>query len=256
MTPNPVAPFKAPDAKDLSVCKGPYTQAPSTCYMPKDIIEINICDPHTQKKKTYEIPRALLEWHSSYFAAALDPENDFMRNADGKIGLEGDFQVFDAFVCWLYTGRVKDPPESFENATWSDIYLPHLLLSKIWVFADMRGVPGLANTAIDMLHENVAAVWAVSESVVSYVYKNTLAGAQLRKFLVDAFVLTKSPDSFLDSMEADVIPSQFLMDALPHLISRGKDAKNIGRTAWAKLDRCQWHDHSGPGGKLRFESRK
>lgn len=49
----------------------------STCYHPSDLVNIVIRESNAEKgstalTKTFQIPRRLLMWHSSYFAAALD----------------------------------------------------------------------------------------------------------------------------------------------------------------------------------------
>jgi hypothetical protein len=185
----------------------------------------------------------------------LDPDNDFKENTDGELSLEGSIAVFDAFQCWLFTGRLKDPLSDTTNATAAEVYLPNRTLCKIWVFADMRGVPGLGNAAIDMLHEAVAASWSTPGQLTSMVYKATSAGCGLRKFL-DAFTRTKNLSGFLDHTQRVGCPADFLYDAIPILVRRGEDTRVMSIEAWTELDRCQWHDHSGPGGKLRLESRK
>jgi hypothetical protein len=47
-----------------------------------------------------------------------------------------------------------------------------------------------------------------------------------------------------------------LYDAIPKLVSKGDDERVMSKQEWKEIDRCQWHDHSGPGGKLRLDSRK
>jgi hypothetical protein len=37
------------------------------------------------------------------------------------------------------------------------LYLTPMLLSKIWILSDMRGIPDLGNAAIDMPHERICA---------------------------------------------------------------------------------------------------
>jgi hypothetical protein len=206
--------------------------------------------------KTYEIPRGLLRWHSAYFAAALDPENDFQENKDGKLPLEESIAVSDAFQCWLYTGRLKDPLSDTTNATEAEVYLPTRVLCRIWAFADMRGVPGLGNAAIDMLHETQAASWSTAGRLISMVYKAASAGCGLRRYLVDLFVETKKLSGFLELAKAVKCPADFLYDAIPKLTSKGDDERVMSKQEWKEIDRCQWHDHSGPGGKLRLDSRK
>jgi hypothetical protein len=172
--------------------------------------------------------------------------------------LEGTFEVFGAFVCWLYTGRLKNPPLSTKDVddTSFNHYLPTMEVVDIWIFADMRGIPGLANAAIDMLHELVAAEWKTAPNEnIQFIYANTIKGSHLRRFTVDSSILSKSYKGVLRLVECDDPTAEFLVEAIPLLMNRGEKCRSIGREAWAKLDRCQWHDHSGPGGKLRLESR-
>jgi hypothetical protein len=134
----------------------------STCYDFKDMFRIIVRSTNTKKfVKTYHFPRKLLTWYSSYFAAALDPANidKFTATRTSEIILDGTIEVFDAFQCWLYTGRLKDVPNTTEAGT--VLYLTPMLLSQIWISADMRGIPDLENAAIDMLHERICATWSV-----------------------------------------------------------------------------------------------
>ncbi|KAH4920158.1 hypothetical protein HBI79_195830 [Parastagonospora nodorum] len=250
--------FLISTSSDLSRCSGPALQAPSTCYDMNDMAKIYVFEDTLKDdvQNAHEIPRGLLRWHSSYFAAALDPDSD-IGSKNGELRLDEDHAVFGAFLCWIWTGRLKDIPKSLEDASAPDFYLSSMLLCKIWVFGDMRGVPGLCNAAIDMLHERITAKWSITIPVISWIYENTRPGAALRGFMVDTCMLLKGP-SFWQQLgdESKAIPVQFVLDALPALISRGQTAEPIKRAAWTVLDRCQWHDHSGPGGKLRMESRE
>ncbi|KAH5228421.1 hypothetical protein HBI62_086390 [Parastagonospora nodorum] len=250
--------FIIPENSALSKCEGPDIQAPSTCYNMNDMAKIFVFEDilNEDTGTIYELPRGLLRWHSSYFAAALDPDSD-IGSKDGELTLNEDHAVFGAFLCWIWTGRLKDIPESLEDASAPDFYLSSMLLCKIWVFGDMRGVPGLCNAAIDMLHERTSAKWKSGVFHVPWAYAKTASGASLRRFMVDTCTFLKG-SSFWQRLgdESKAIPVQFVLDALPALISRGQTAEPIKRAAWTVLDRCQWHDHSGPGGKLRMESRE
>lgn len=269
-------PFKLPDAADLSTCSGPVTQAPryafsprlhpsslteySTCYNLTDLINIKVRDTGSEEEKTYLIPRELLKWHSSYFAAALDIDSDFKKSTDGSLYLSESLKVFDAFVCWLYTGRVKDPPVFAADVTPTvdDCYTSWKVLIDIWIFSDMRGVPGLGNAAIDALHERLAVSWQTCSYLeTDRAFSNTLRGSTLRKFLVDADTMTTDFTSQMKELaDGSCINAEYLIEALPILVKRGEHSTPISRASWTKLDRCRWHDHSGPGGKLRLESRK
>jgi hypothetical protein len=163
--------------------------------------------------------------------------------------------VFDAFYCWLYTSRLADPPSESATASLDSTYLSPLLLCKLWIFADMRGIPALANAAIDMYHERIAASWSTNTHVIPFIYENTARGARLRKLAVDSITLTKEFAYWLEPME-NRLGVEFLLEAIPVLARRGDQSRSIGRAKWVGLDRCVWHDHGGAGGKLRAEGRR
>lgn len=232
------------------------TATHSTCYDMNDMAKTYVLkDTLKDDVQAHEIPRGLLRLRFSYFVAALDLDSD-IGSKDGELRLNENHAVFEAFLCWIWTGRLKDIPESLEGASATDFYLSSTLLCKIWTFGDLRGVPGLCNAAIDMLHERITARWKTPDRHVPWAYANTASGAPLRRFMVDICTLLKG-SSFWERLEDELkeIPVQFVLDALPILISRGQAAEPMKRAAWTVLDRCQWHDHSGPGGKLRMESR-
>lgn len=60
-----------------------------------------------------------------------------------------------------------------------DSYLDDLLLSRIRVFANFRGVPGLDNAAIDMLHERITATAVKIKPCIICVYGNTVMVAEM-----------------------------------------------------------------------------
>jgi hypothetical protein len=213
--------------------------------------------------KEFRMPRKLLTWHSSFFAAALDPEGNWASSGDDTFQIQDSIEVLEIFSCWIYTRKLRDPPG---RAITED--LDDLKLSKVWVFGDMRGIPALMNAAVDMLHERFTTTWSQLEAApISYVYDNTKEESKLRIFVVESWARTESIDSFL---QADVsgIDGAFVMavfEGLVHLhtigtVAHGSAGVNrrkvqLSQEAFSKLNRCKWHDHSGPGGKLRLEGR-
>jgi hypothetical protein len=198
-------------------------------------------------------------WHSSYFAAALDPANSasFADMTTNELTLEEDAKVFETFCCWLYTGRLKDIPNAIADTALPDQYLPSITLCKIWVFSDMRGVPAMGNAAINMLHERVAASWRIqSGDCIKYSYRNTSEGSHLRKFFVDLHTKLASYDEFQHCAQRLTVVPEFLLDTMPILVCQGEFYEGMPRDKWTALDRCEWHDHSGPGGQMRLDSRK
>ncbi|KAH6642957.1 hypothetical protein C7974DRAFT_113256 [Boeremia exigua] len=240
--------FKVPAKADLSTCNSPYETPPSTCYDHQDMTTIVVTDADIDKE--YKIFRTLLMWHSSYFAAALEPNSVLAPSGGKALKLECSHEVFDAFYCWLYIGKLKD--SVVESTECNDIYLSGFLLCKIWVFADCRGIPELGNRAIDMLHERCVAAWQ-TPGRIAYIYENTTVGSKLRDYLIQFHGSTRTFGSLQEGSVNQTV--DFLHDMVPLVASRMAEGP-LGRDAVTRWDRCQWHDHSGPGGKLRLEGRK
>ena len=87
--------------------------------------------------------------------------------------------MFDALYFWLYVGPLKDIPNTTRIPRADDSYLDDLLLSRIRVFANFRGVPGLDNAAIDMLHERITATAVKIKPCILCVYGNTVMVAEM-----------------------------------------------------------------------------
>ena len=260
-----MATWEAIDASQLSTCKEPAAAPPryactdayyddadttSTCYDGTDLMVVRV-DDHS-KVKDYAFYSRLLAWHSSYFAAAAtDPAGGFKTRGDGVIELDGSHQVFEAFHCWVWTGRLKDLPAS--DAPIEDRYLPLKVLYDLWVFADLRGIPNLGISVLDMLHERLTSAW-VLPAAIQHVWDNTMAESKLRAFIVDWYSMTtKSSEALKNYMSMDPTVD-FLHAVYPRLAQQGHRQRS--RAEMIKVDRCRWHDYSGPGGKLRLESRK
>ncbi|KAH6642946.1 hypothetical protein C7974DRAFT_469178 [Boeremia exigua] len=248
-TPTTTKKFQVPDPSSLSVCKGPSTAAPSSCYDFKDTVVV--CVEDNKKRKEYTLLRRLLVWHSSYFAAALDPEGGWSQDKQQLLNLECSHSTFEVFCCWIHTNRLKDPVTDMERV--KDIYLSTRSLLDVWVFADFRGIPALGNAAIDMLHEKIMAKSAVHANIVKMTYEKTAVGSRFRAYLIHLYKYT----AMLSDMVAhpNLYTAEFLCEVLPFLSHR-TDVEFRGIAGLLKVDRCQWHDHSGPGGKLRLEGRK
>lgn len=166
--------------------------------------------------------------------------------------MECDIAVFELFHCWLYTRKLK---EAQTTDCMKDVYPSPLKLYQLWVFADFRGITELKNKTIDVLHEYCVAGWTISAPNTKYVYANTIPGSALRQILILWIVQTTSLESFQAEQYRKYHTIDLLHDVLPKLACRKpEDKKN--RAQMTMVDRCQWHDHSGPGGKLRLEGRE
>jgi hypothetical protein len=258
-----MATWEAIDPSEFSVCREPAATPPryvctdgccdgadttSTCYDGTDLMIVRVNDD--SRIKDYTFYGRLLAWHSSYFAAATDPAGGFDTSGEKVLELDGSHRVFDAFHCWVWTGRLKDPPAS--DAPIEDRYLLLKVLYELWLFADLRGIPSLGNSVLDMIHERLTSAW-LSPGFILFVYDNTMAGSKLRALVVDWYSMITTSSNLKVYTPTDHTVD-FLHDVYPRLAQQGH--RNLSRTEMIKVDRCRWHDHSGPGGKLRLESRK
>lgn len=228
----------------------------SHCYDLNDIVTIRVFE-EGWGYQNFQLPRKLLEWHSSYFAAALDPQG-FGRTIVSELVIKDCIRVFEAFRCWLFTGRLVDPVEPVDNTKRDrkNTSLSNQNICQVWTFGNFRGIPGLKNAAIDLLHEQDTLAWNFHYERIKYVYENTEAGSDLRRYIVDDYVLNVEPKDSVKIIEPQEATVEFLFDAIPDLIISASSGTRITRHGWAIIDRCQWHDHSGPGGKLRSQNRQ
>ncbi|KAF2813014.1 uncharacterized protein BDZ99DRAFT_568278 [Mytilinidion resinicola] len=218
--------------------------------------------PHTvrtDEKKDIRIHKGLLTYHSAFFAAALN--GGFKEGETGIVELPDDeVAVFQAVYCWLYTGRLHDPPSSplakassAPGPLTPEIPLTGEVICKVFVFGEMRGIPALKNEAIDLLHR-FTCVMEFPTIVLHYIYENTSDESLIRKMIVEMaadFFLSCS-DLTCFNTKRDLLPAGFLLDLMFKLETQDGKFKETGNTGMVNLDRCsKYHDHSGPGGKLR-----
>ena len=142
---------------------------------------ITIAVTHNSKGKEYKIFRGLLTWHSPYFAAALNPDGGFIDSGKDSLALEYSHDLFDAFYCWLYTGRLKDPDQTYSSIN---------LLCRVWIFAEYHGIPELGNKALDLLHARCVATRQRPYSCIEYVWDNTTEDSKLRAFITGIAAFT------------------------------------------------------------------
>ncbi|KAJ4292535.1 hypothetical protein N0V90_009198 [Kalmusia sp. IMI 367209] len=222
-------------------------------------VTVKVKCTHGNEERTFLMLTGLLRWHSSYFAAALDAKG-FGIDGQREIEITDSVRAFEAFRCWIYTGKLKDPSlsdaSSPAKAPVNDDLLSQELLCRTWVFADLRGIPALKNAAIDMLHEHISMSWSTNIRMVRFVYNNTLEGSSLRAFVIDVFTLTKET-SRIAKLDPMFLTVRFMQDIMLFQMEQAQNSdRRLGQKQWAQLSRCKWNDHSGPGYKIRLESRQ
>ena len=242
------------DRNLLSVCTYSSVGAPSSCYDANDTVVVRVQDGPNIKE--YTIMRKLLAWHSSYFAAALDAPGHSAMNDSNVLDIKCSHAVFDIFFCWIYTGRLKDAPVTVPPASLAvKAYFPTIkAFYDTWIFSDRCGIPMLGNTVIDTLHERLAGSNGLPVNM-EYLYANTEPESKLRKFVLAWFELT-TDFSDLAAYSSRIKPTvAFLSDVYPLMgarpwAERPEDLDNVMLTS---VNRCRWHDHSGPVGRLQIK---
>jgi hypothetical protein len=104
------------------------------------------------QQKTFNVYKDLLTHHSDYFRAAL--KDCWEEGLTETILLpDEDSPVFESFIYWMFAKRLyrrtvasEDNPEVVE-----EIPLTGSHIFQIYYFADRRGCPELANSALDVL---------------------------------------------------------------------------------------------------------
>lgn len=200
--------------------------------------------------------RKLLAWHSSYFATAMDPAGEFVTSGSNVLDIECSHDVFDIFYCWIYTGWLKDAPASEPpTAIAAKVYFPKMkALYDTWIFADRRGIPMLGNTVIDTLHERLAGSGIhAMPSNMEYLYANTEPESNLRDFVLAWFELTLNFSDLTTYANRIKPTDEFLLEVYPLMGNRpwAERPENLDDAMLASMDRCLWHDHSSPVGKLQ-----
>ena len=242
------------DRKLLSVCTYSSVGAPSSCYDAKDTVVVRVQD--SSNIKDYIIIRKLLAWHSSYFAAAIDALGYTAMNNLKVLDIECSHAVFDISYCWIYTGRLKDTPVTEPPASLAvKAYFPTIkAFYDTWIFADRCDIPMLGNTVIDTLHECPAGSNGLPVNM-EYLYANTEPDSRLRNFVLAWFELT-TDFSDLAAYSSRIKPTvAFLSDVYPLMGARpwAERPEDLDDVMLTSVDRCRWHDHSGPVGRLQIK---
>ncbi|KAF2493988.1 hypothetical protein BU16DRAFT_619183 [Lophium mytilinum] len=257
MSATPATPATTKDEFVMPVlvpCSHP-TPWPPDCF--DDIVSVIV----GEEKKAFRVHKGVLTYHSAFFAAALDGK--FKEGVTQIVELpEDEVSVFQVVYCWLYTGRLYNPPEHPPSSSPStaaehfagaeQVPLFETLICKVFVFADMKIIPELKNKAVDVLHLVTCTNWTFLNHQAHYIYSNTIDGSPLRKVITDFAAKSLGCESFIKfSRGGALYPTAFCLDVIAAIHSQGGKWDHIGREGWAKIDRCLYHDHSGPGGKLR-----
>jgi hypothetical protein len=121
----------------------------------------------------------------------------------------------------------SDGSEESDDYVWkfADNEYQDKLLVDLYVLADKLMDPVTANMAIDKLIRMTEARHDYpSPNLVSYVYRFTTVGSQLRRLCRDWYVFTVS-ESWVDTIHQDGYPHAFLRDLLYEICNLQRDNK-------------------------------
>lgn len=133
--------------------------------------------------RTWNLHRALLTKHSSFFRGALTPGH-FVESLTNTVTLPtDDCDSFEIFVQWLYTYNSETNHISLAHFQFSTISL-----IKAYCMGDMFGVLDFKNAVISKLFD--AHLWryfitSLTPECVIYAMQNSLSGCPLQKLLAD-----------------------------------------------------------------------
>jgi len=192
------------------------------------------------EKVPFGIHRSLLCNCSTYFKSAFT--GSFKEATEQVIELEKeDVDIMEIFVRWLYFGRLC----SIEDDE-MDGDLEEMDLCRLWVFADMRGIPELMNIAINELHENLWDRGPYDHDILPYVLAHTGETADLRRFYVEAYAVSFDLSCFSPD-RMDYYDKAFLIALLLRIGQLRDDPieRENCLNNWEKIDICRFHMHEG-----------
>lgn len=201
--------------------------------------------------KTFNIYKDLLTFYSDYFRTAL--KNCWKTGPENTIYLpDEDADIFSTFNYWMYTKRLyhQEPSIKDKSAIIEEVPLLFRHLFDMYIFADRRGIPELANAALDATFAKICQLWCAPSWELEYIYDNTSQGSALRRYLVDFTLATGNFHNINEN--AYLYPKDFLVEVIAaaykgqiHIVDVGSKKRQEAYTSDAKRVFCEkYHDHS------------
>ena len=177
--------------------------------MRRDSFDGNVLVRVGPEKSVFRFHQKLICDVAPYFEAAFT--GNFKEEAEGCLDLPTeDVEMFKHFELWVYTGKIL--------ATWKtpkDIKFQTLV--KIYLFGEVRGIPELQNSAMDLIIEKFGIEDRFPTSTLQIVYENSPSNSLLRKLLVDIFagvLFKKDPKRWFLKNDRVIFPNDFLIETL------------------------------------------
>ncbi|KAK5133204.1 hypothetical protein LTR08_008039 [Meristemomyces frigidus] len=186
--------------------------------------------------RSFFLHKGIVTFYSGYFRAAVN--GNFAEAGKGIIKLPTeDAGTFGRFVDWIYHRRLD-----FDALEGGPVFLA---MCHLWVLADTRNIPMLANAMITAIRDQIVKEWIMPTNVLPYVYENSGDSAMIRRFLIRMIANTGSQVSCMTAESRVRWPEEALWDLSSALwaLKDNSITKNMSKTDIATMDVCEYHDH-------------
>ena len=188
-------------------------------------------------EQPYQMHKGLLAHHSDYFRGAFRDGSAFVEAASGEANIPSDeAEGFEVFARWVYTGRLQ------ERNTKAFSFEQNVKLGKGYIFADMRGIPGLKNDIIDSLIDDYSLTLMIPLAPLVQCYGQLPENDGLCRFIFD--LLTKSDllDGFFNG-DLHKFPRELLEKLVSTTLVGSYKRKLRTDDEWI-ASKCEYHDHT------------
>lgn len=153
-------------------------------------------------------------------------------------------ETFKHFVAWIYTRQLPTP---------SDLNCPthSRTLISLWMLADRRQIPLLANMCIDGIRDQIVVSWKIPTQELHLIYQKTAEDSCLRHFIIYAIART-SGASMLETADREAAIALWPKEALWDLLKLvwADKSKRLSKADVAKMQLCEYHHHGGNAEKV------
>lgn len=182
---------------------------------------------------TFDVHRGLICHHSTYFHSAL--KSEFVQGTKCILPA-ADKDPFRVFMRWMYTLRLHEPETTF---TMQNGGAQPMIMA--YVFASMRGIPGLKNAIIDLLLRNQIKLKFIPTSCLQYVWTNTTPDDALRKLFLDWYIYNPLKSDIFDYYNQ--YPVEFMCQLMNRVIDPKTRPPLRSAADWLQ-SKCLYHDHN------------
>ena len=181
--------------------------------------------------------KGLLCFYSRYFKAALS--RDIVESKTHVVKLpEEDPKTYKLFEHWLYEVDLRK--QGVYLHPWHPCEPPDFLpVIDLWLFAERREIPLLANNCIDALRDLIVRHWLLPTGQMPYIYSLTVPGSPLRRFTIDIMARIWC-DGRTGRLEFLDFTGEIWEDLTRAQLSRPVE---LTRRAVDRMLTCKWHEH-------------